>query len=144
MLSPCEGVVPEYLGLTLQSDPFINRVTANSIGIAYPAIAETRLGTFHVAMPPDTGEQRAIVEQVRDETATLTTWIERTQREIDLIREYRMRLIADVVTGKLDVRHLALPPSDEQIEPEDLIEDIEGDEPQPDDDPEPVEEADEL
>ena len=104
VLSPREGVVPEYLGLTLQSDPFINRVTANSIGIAYPAIAETRLGTFHVAMPPDADEQRAIVKRVQDETATLTTWIERTQREIDLIREYRTRLIADVVTGKVDVR----------------------------------------
>ena len=107
MLSPREGVVPEYLGITVQSDPFINRVTANSIGIAYPAIAETRLGTFHVAMPPDAGEQRALVEQVRSETAALTAWIERTQREIDLIREYRMRLIADVVTGKVDVRGLA-------------------------------------
>ncbi len=29
------------------------------------------------------------------------------QREIDLIREFRTRLIADVVTGKIDVRHLA-------------------------------------
>ena len=31
----------------------------------------------------------------------------RTQREIDLLREYRTRLIADVVTGKLDVREAA-------------------------------------
>ena len=29
------------------------------------------------------------------------------QREIDLLREYRTRLIADVVTGKLDVREAA-------------------------------------
>jgi hypothetical protein len=29
------------------------------------------------------------------------------EREIALIREYRKKLIADVVTGKLDVRHLA-------------------------------------
>ena len=36
--------------------------------------------------------------------------IEKAQREIDLIREYRTRLIADVVTGKVDVRHLAPPP----------------------------------
>lgn len=107
VLTPREGVVPEYLGITLQSDSFINRVTANSIGIAYPAIAETRLGTFHVALPPTAGEQQAIVSQVRNETAALTAWIERTQREIDLIREYRTRLIADVVTGKVDVRQAA-------------------------------------
>ncbi len=36
--------------------------------------------------------------------------------EIDLIREYRTRLIADVVTGKVDVRHLAPPPDSEDSE----------------------------
>jgi len=31
----------------------------------------------------------------------------RTEREIDLIREYRTRIIADVVTGQLDVREVS-------------------------------------
>ena len=31
----------------------------------------------------------------------------RLEREIDLLREYRTRLVADVVTGKLDVRDIA-------------------------------------
>jgi|SwirhirootsSR2_FD_contig_51_361644_length_1654_multi_2_in_0_out_0_2 hypothetical protein len=35
--------------------------------------------------------------------------INRTHREIDRLREYRTRLIADVVTGKLDVRSVELP-----------------------------------
>jgi type I restriction enzyme, S subunit len=33
--------------------------------------------------------------------------IGRAQRKISLLREYRTRLIADVVTGKLDVREAA-------------------------------------
>ena len=33
--------------------------------------------------------------------------ISRYEREIDLLREFRIRLIADVVTGKLDVREAA-------------------------------------
>ena len=33
--------------------------------------------------------------------------ISRLEREIDLLREYRTRLVADVVTGKLDVREAA-------------------------------------
>ncbi len=33
--------------------------------------------------------------------------IAQAQSEIDLLREYRTRLIADVVTGKLDVRQAA-------------------------------------
>ena len=43
-------------------------------------------------------------------TRNADSLIERTNREIDLLREYRTRLIADVVTGKVDVRHLAPPP----------------------------------
>lgn len=35
--------------------------------------------------------------------------IEATQHQIQLICEYRTRLIADVVTGKLDVRGVELP-----------------------------------
>jgi type I restriction enzyme, S subunit len=44
-------------------------------------------------------------------------------REIDLIREYRTRLIADIVTGKLDVRGTELPELDEAEAPEDWDED---------------------
>jgi len=144
VLAPHEGVVPEYLGITLQSDPFINRVTANSVGIAYPAITETNLGTFHVAMPPDAGEQQAIAEQVLGDTAALNAWIERTQNEIDLIHEFRDRLIADVVTGKVDVRHLAPAPGSEDLEEsaealEPLEEDVAADMM---DDEEPIDEAD--
>ena len=37
----------------------------------------------------------------------MSTAISRLKREIDLLREYRTRLVADVVTGKLDVRAAA-------------------------------------
>jgi len=73
-------------------------------------------------LPPTGDEQRSIVAQVRNETAALTAWIERPQREIGLVREYRTRLIADVMRAKVDVRHLAsaeLPPADE-VTAEDL------------------------
>ena len=38
--------------------------------------------------------------------------VQKTRSEINLIREYCARLIADVVTGKLDVRGLAVPEGD--------------------------------
>ena len=41
------------------------------------------------------------------ETAGLAKTTERIMLEIDLIREYRTRLVADVVTGQLDVRAAA-------------------------------------
>jgi type I restriction enzyme S subunit len=51
-------------------------------------------------LPPKC-EQDKIVDHIAQQTEVLST---RARREIELIREYRTRLIADVVTGKLDVR----------------------------------------
>ena len=41
------------------------------------------------------------------ETSTANAAITRTEREIALMQEYRTRLTADIVTGKLDVREAA-------------------------------------
>jgi type I restriction enzyme S subunit len=46
-------------------------------------------------------------------------------REINLLGEFRTRLIADVVTGKLDVREAAARLPDEVDEPE-RLDDLEG------------------
>lgn len=112
VLTPGRGVEPEYLGYVIQSSGFVNRVTANSIGIAYPAIAETVLGRFHVAMPQTAEEQQRIVARIKSESAPLDEAIERALEEIRLIREYRERLISDVVTGQVDVRQVAVSLSD--------------------------------
>ena len=55
-------------------------------------------------------------------TAALNKAIDVTHQEIELLREYRTRLIADVVTGKLDVREAAAGLPDEPLEPEALHE----------------------
>ena len=53
--------------------------------------------------------------------ARFDTAISRLEREIALLREYRTRLVADVVTGKLDVRAAAAQLPDEA--PPDTAED---------------------
>jgi len=40
-------------------------------------------------------------------TSDLEKTVAAAHREVDLLREYRTRLIADAVTGKLDVREAA-------------------------------------
>ena len=59
-----------------------------------------------IAIPPEE-EQAAIVEHLDNTTAAIDAAISHTQRQIDLLSEYRTRLISDVVTGKLDVREAA-------------------------------------
>ena len=48
-----------------------------------------------------------MLDVLSEKTNALVNAAVRTEREIDLMREYRTRLIADVVTGKVDVREAA-------------------------------------
>ena len=68
---------------------------------------------------PPVEEQLRIVRFIAETTSALAATLDTAHREIDLLREYRTRLIADVVTGKLDVREAAarLPDEVEEAEP---------------------------
>jgi type I restriction enzyme S subunit len=78
-----------------------------------------RIGSRGIAVPP-VPNQQDIVRHVEWSTAGLDSAIASGQREIDLLREYRTRLVADVVTGKFDVREAAAHLPDEAEEPEPL------------------------
>jgi type I restriction enzyme, S subunit len=56
---------------------------------------------------PSLKQQVAINRYLSSTIEPIRAATNRAQREIDLLREYRTRLIADVVTGKLDVREAA-------------------------------------
>ena len=118
VLTPRRGTFPKFVSYLCQSAPFTDHITAESVGIAYPAISETNLRSFKVCVPP-LPEQVAIVRfldhvdrrirrYVRAMKKLVGAAANRTDRETSLIGEYRTRLIADVVTGKLDVREAAV------------------------------------
>jgi type I restriction enzyme S subunit len=67
-----------------------------------------KLRRYRFAFPPK-NEQEMISSHLDATLADLDRAIEKANREIDLLREYRIRLITDVVTGKLDVRGVELP-----------------------------------
>ena len=85
---------------------------------------------------PTREEQDAICEYLDDNLSIYDTAITRYEREITLLREYRTRLTADVVTGKLDVRAAAaqvpdledapIPDEVENFEEEPELEEVEG------------------
>jgi len=120
VLTPSEDIYPKFLSYIIQNVSFIDKVSVNSIGIAYPAIGESRFKSLHVAMPTNFNEQQAIVGRIEQQSVLIDTAITRAQREIELIREYRIRLIADVVTGKIDVRDIPVGPLEEGEEPEEI------------------------
>ena len=84
---------------------------------AVPGIDRKDLFQIMVAVPP-VREQECTVQIIEAATRSSTHAISLAGREIDLLHEYRTRLIADVVTGKLDVREAAA-----ELPEEDLAED---------------------
>ncbi len=77
-----------------------------AIAEGQPNLSQELLKSMRVPTPP-LSEQAAIVEYLDKATADIDTAIDLTRRKIELMREYRTRLIADVVTGKLDAREVA-------------------------------------
>jgi hypothetical protein len=71
------------------------------------------LAGFTLPLPP-IEEQAAIICFLNGACGELDGAISRLEREIDLLLEYRTRLVADVVTGKLDVREAAARLPDEE------------------------------
>ena len=61
---------------------------------------------LQIPIPPS-DEQATIVEHLDKETANIDAAIVHARRHMNLMNEYRTRLIADVVTGQLDVREAA-------------------------------------
>jgi type I restriction enzyme S subunit len=90
-------------------------------------IPKARFLGIKTPIPPEP-ERAAIIAHVGERTVHLTTAIARTEREIALMQEYRTRLTADLVTGKLDVReaaaHLPAPPAAAPA-PDESLEEIE-------------------
>jgi type I restriction enzyme S subunit len=70
----------------------------------------------YVVLIPPRDEQDLIVNWIEGATKSVDAGVRSTRREISLLREYRTRLIADVVTGKLDVREAAARLPDEAEE----------------------------
>lgn len=115
-----EAPMAEFLEVKLRSKTIIDIVNSSTFGAKMPRAEWGFIGNLRFAFPPNDKEQAEILASISAETSTLSNAISRTENEITLISEYRERLIADVVTGKLDVRHIEIAaPVDEPIADED-------------------------
>jgi len=107
---PGEDVNAAYFAYLFRTEACKGDIVSRSRGIADD---RNRLywGGFkeiHVPFPPY-DEQNKIVDLIEEKTDSIERSVEKVKHEIVLLREYRTRLIADVVTGKLDVTGIELP-----------------------------------
>lgn len=92
-------------------------------GSAQPKLTKDRLMAIRIAIPGP-AEQAEIAEFLRERLSVSRDLALRAGKEIGLLREFRTRLTADVVTGQLDVRAAAARLPD--LDPADLASDVVG------------------
>lgn len=90
---------------------FLNHMEAEAHGSTMQHITKPKFGSFPVPLP-SLSEQVEIEAHINRETQDIDVAIARTEEEIKLIREYRDRMITDVVTGQADVRGWQPGPND--------------------------------
>ena len=113
-----EKCIPEFLYYAIKNEQFQNEIWKIVTGSAQPRLNSDFIKKISIPFPL-LSEQNAIVEYLNNKIANFDSAIDSFNLEISLLREYRTRLIADVVTGKLDVRDVASKlPDIEEVEEE--------------------------
>lgn len=109
---PTVAVHAAFLGYALDSYGAAHQKATMCRGTTIKHIYPDELRGLWFCVPP-LSEQEKIAAALDRELLGCNTAISRLEREIELLREYRTRLVADVVTGKLDVREVAAQLPDE-------------------------------
>jgi type I restriction enzyme S subunit len=91
MQSPLFQEQLKVLSLNQSTRPYVGLIEQKNLIICFPSI----------------DIQSQICAEFQASVAPVESARRRIEREIDLLREYRTRLVADVVTGALDVREAA-------------------------------------
>ncbi len=96
---------PLYLAYYTKCNGFTEEVLKYSIGISYPAISSLDLLRLKVIEPP-LDEQRAIVAHIENKCSKINSLISELEAEIECLKEYKQRLIADCVTGQINMQNM--------------------------------------
>jgi type I restriction enzyme S subunit len=103
---------PRYLQMRLLTPDLISLVDGSTQGAKMPRANWSFVGDIPLAFPlPE--QQDAIIAHINRETAKLDNLAAKYRRELELLAEYRASLISHAVTGKIDVRGLVPPVTEE-------------------------------
>ena len=104
MVVTAVGAQPEFVATALLC-PYVrdDQLIVESMRSAQPHLNAEELGSAVLLLPPPV-EQSVLVDYLGRVSAATDLHVARAVRQIELIRAFRARLIADAVTGKLDVR----------------------------------------
>ena len=106
ILTPKDAVCAEYFKFLFKCYPFIQLLQTCVTGIREGQnINYQMLGRKYIPLP-SLDEQQAIVAYIEEKCQKIDTLTTELQAEIDYLKEYKQRLIADVVTGQVNVQNI--------------------------------------
>lgn len=111
VLIPDESkIVPEYAEAVLKSDNCRRelRIRVKGVTEGFWRLYTDDFNTIVVPVPP-LAEQASIMSSIQSFESNIDAYIKKFQDEIDILHELRNSLIADVVIGQIDVRHVEIP-----------------------------------
>lgn len=91
----------------LLSHRFINIINSLTYGAKMPRANVHQIGNMILSVP-SLKEQTKLVKYLDDENSQIDLVIEKIEKNIKFLNEYKKSLIHHVVTGKVDVRELAV------------------------------------
>ncbi|MBP7468773.1 MAG: restriction endonuclease subunit S [Thauera sp.] len=115
-LHPRPSMHSAYIYYLLASDMFVAHFAPETTGVSVPHISPDQIGQFVIPIPP-LPEQVEITDHVISESEKIEVLMCEAKASIELLQERRTALISAAVTGKIDVRHLAVATADPTPEP---------------------------
>ncbi len=100
--------LPEFLKYRMLAGDFIGIVDNSTYGAKMPRASWSFIGSLKISKPLKV-EQQEIVNYIKTQIAKTEKTISTIEKEIALVQEYKTALIAEAVTGKIDVRGFEIP-----------------------------------
>ena len=111
----------DYFHFAIRSKVYVNFFAQASDGIRVGQwdLSLQKMKEIPFIIPPE-NEQKEIVEYIPKIFSIIEKAIDEIEREIKLVEEYKMTLISEVVTGKIDIRDIQIDEDIEEVEVEEL------------------------
>jgi len=97
-----------YLHLFFKLKSFVFHIDSSTYGAKMPRANWDFIGNCKLPVPPH-DEQEKISVFCQENSTNIENYCNKLQQQINILQEYRTRLISDVVTGKVNVQNVKVP-----------------------------------
>ncbi len=124
VFSPNDNVNAEYILYQLYSQASLKHRYINGKGDIIVHIYPTALGNTTISLPSIEDQKKAVIA-INNIIDSVHETMDKLEREVAVLKEFSVRMISDVVTGKIDVRGIEIPEYEYTVEEDNIDHEIE-------------------